>query len=124
NGPFLAHVERVQNHVGISRLDRWLDVRRSLLPSVWVRGDSTAAGAVELRCIEARRVRERADGAVSTRRCELIEIVDADHALEPCYAVDHLLEAVLAKTLALVLLELLGDGVKLVGRDKCAQPGE
>ena len=62
--------------------------------------------------------------AGSTWRCVLIEIVDSDHALKPCHAIDHLLEAVLAKPLAFVLLELLGDGVKLVGRDECAQPGE
>ena len=43
------------------------------------------------------------------RRCELVEIVDADHALEPCHAVDHLLEAVLAEPFAFVMLELLGD---------------
>ena len=31
--------------------------------------------------------------------------------VEPCHAIDHLLEAVLAEPFAFVMLELLGDGV-------------
>src|SRR5262249_43938296 len=54
----------------------------------------------------------------SARCRELIEIVDAHHAFEPCYAVDQLLEAVLAEPFPFVMLELLGDGVELVAETR------
>ena len=40
--------------------------------------------------------------------------IHSDDALEPCHAVDHLLEAVLAEPLAFIMLELLCDRIKFV----------